>query len=182
MTKSGLIESVAEKTPHISKKDTEIVVNTIFDAMTRRAQARRAHRDPRLRYLPGQGARGARRPESEDRRDGEHPGQADALLQGRQGAEGDGGRGRARHVFLGFRGRTLRLSAGARPIGVPPMLWLRRLVWIAFFVAILVFGWSFAHRNAEPGPRRLPARNARRARLGGRARRRSCWARSWRSC
>ena len=34
MTKSGLIEAVAEKTPHISKKDTEIVVNTIFDSMT----------------------------------------------------------------------------------------------------------------------------------------------------
>jgi integration host factor beta subunit len=34
MTKSGLIEKVAEKTPHISKKDTEVVVNTIFDAMT----------------------------------------------------------------------------------------------------------------------------------------------------
>lgn len=34
MTKSGLIEKVSEKTPHISKKDTEVVVNTIFDAMT----------------------------------------------------------------------------------------------------------------------------------------------------
>ncbi len=34
MTKSGLIERVAEFTPHISKKDTEIVVNTIFDSMT----------------------------------------------------------------------------------------------------------------------------------------------------
>jgi integration host factor beta subunit len=34
MTKSGLIEAVSEKTPHISKKDTEIVVNTIFDSMT----------------------------------------------------------------------------------------------------------------------------------------------------
>src|SRR5262247_3838603 len=33
MTKSGLIEAVAERTPHISKKDTEIVVNTIFDSM-----------------------------------------------------------------------------------------------------------------------------------------------------
>ncbi len=33
MTKSGLIEAVANRTPHISKKDTEIVVNTIFDAM-----------------------------------------------------------------------------------------------------------------------------------------------------
>jgi integration host factor subunit beta len=34
MTKSGLIERVAVLTPHISKKDTEVVVNTIFDAMT----------------------------------------------------------------------------------------------------------------------------------------------------
>ena len=33
MTKSGLIEEVARLTPHISKKDTEVVVNTIFDAM-----------------------------------------------------------------------------------------------------------------------------------------------------
>ena len=29
------------------------------------------------------------------------------------------------------------------------MLWLRRLVGIAFFVAVLVFGWTFATRNAE---------------------------------
>jgi uncharacterized integral membrane protein len=29
------------------------------------------------------------------------------------------------------------------------MLWLRRLVGIAFFVAVLVFGWSFAKNNAE---------------------------------
>ena len=33
MTKSGLIEDVARRTPHISKKDTEVVVNTIFDSM-----------------------------------------------------------------------------------------------------------------------------------------------------
>ncbi len=33
MTKSGLIEKVADRTPHISKKDTEVVVNTIFDSM-----------------------------------------------------------------------------------------------------------------------------------------------------
>ena len=34
MTKSGLIEMVAELASHLSKKDTEVVVNTIFDAMT----------------------------------------------------------------------------------------------------------------------------------------------------
>jgi len=34
MTKSDLIERVAQKMPHISKKDTEVVVNTIFDSMT----------------------------------------------------------------------------------------------------------------------------------------------------
>jgi integration host factor subunit beta len=39
MTKSGLIEAVAARTPHISKKDTEIVVNTIFDSMTRALRA-----------------------------------------------------------------------------------------------------------------------------------------------
>ena len=33
MTKSGLIEEVAKRTPHISKKDTEVVVNTISDSM-----------------------------------------------------------------------------------------------------------------------------------------------------
>jgi integration host factor subunit beta len=34
MTKSDLIEKVAQRLPHISKKDTEVVVNTIFDRMT----------------------------------------------------------------------------------------------------------------------------------------------------
>ena len=34
MTKSDLIERVAARVPHISKKDTETVVNTIFDSMT----------------------------------------------------------------------------------------------------------------------------------------------------
>ena len=34
MTKSDLIERVADRVPHISKKDTETVVNTIFDSMT----------------------------------------------------------------------------------------------------------------------------------------------------
>ena len=38
MTKGGLIEVVAEGTPHISKKDTEIVVNTIFESMARALQ------------------------------------------------------------------------------------------------------------------------------------------------
>ena len=33
MTKSGLIEEVAKRTPHISKKDMEVVVNKIFDSM-----------------------------------------------------------------------------------------------------------------------------------------------------
>ncbi len=41
MTKSGLIENVAMATPHMSKKDTEVVVNTIFDAMTEALKAGR---------------------------------------------------------------------------------------------------------------------------------------------
>ena len=34
MTKSGLIEAVAEKLPHLGLRDLEIVVNTMFDSMT----------------------------------------------------------------------------------------------------------------------------------------------------
>jgi integration host factor subunit beta len=34
MTKSDLIERVAARVPHISRKDTELVVNTVFDSMT----------------------------------------------------------------------------------------------------------------------------------------------------
>ena len=34
MTKSDLIERVAARKEHVSKKDTELVVNTIFDTMT----------------------------------------------------------------------------------------------------------------------------------------------------
>jgi len=35
MTKSGLIEAVAARMPHLSQRDVEAVVNTLFDAMTR---------------------------------------------------------------------------------------------------------------------------------------------------
>jgi integration host factor beta subunit len=34
VTKSDLIERVAARVPHISKKDTELVVNRIFEGMT----------------------------------------------------------------------------------------------------------------------------------------------------
>ena len=34
MTKSSLIQSVATRMPHLSARDVEIVVNTIFDSMT----------------------------------------------------------------------------------------------------------------------------------------------------
>jgi integration host factor subunit beta len=34
VTKSDLIERVSVRVPHVSKKDTETVVNTIFDSMT----------------------------------------------------------------------------------------------------------------------------------------------------
>ena len=59
MTKSGLIEAVAELTPHISKKDTEIVVNTIFDSMASALREGERIEIRGLRQLPGEGARGA---------------------------------------------------------------------------------------------------------------------------
>ena len=67
MTKSGLIEKVAELTPHISKKDTEIVVNTIFDSMTEALKDGERIEIRGLRQLPGEGPGGPRGPESEDR-------------------------------------------------------------------------------------------------------------------
>ncbi len=39
MTKSDLIERVAARVPHISMKDTELVVNTIFEGMTEALKA-----------------------------------------------------------------------------------------------------------------------------------------------
>ena len=34
MTKSELINQVADRVPHLTRKDAEIIVNTIFDSMT----------------------------------------------------------------------------------------------------------------------------------------------------
>ena len=34
ITKSALIERIAESAPHLTKRDAEAVVNTLFDAMT----------------------------------------------------------------------------------------------------------------------------------------------------
>ena len=90
MTKSGLIEKVAERTPHISKKDTEVVVNTIFDSMT---EALKQGERIEIRgfgsfQVKVREAREGRNPKTGEA--GAHPRQADALLQGGQGAEGDG--------------------------------------------------------------------------------------------
>ena len=38
MTKSGLIEAIAAKLAHLPARDVEIVVNTMFDSMTRALQ------------------------------------------------------------------------------------------------------------------------------------------------
>lgn len=38
MTKSGLIEAVAARMPHLAQRDLEIVVNTMFETMTEALQ------------------------------------------------------------------------------------------------------------------------------------------------
>lgn len=38
MTKSGLIQAVTSRMPHLSARDVEIVVNTLFEAMTNALQ------------------------------------------------------------------------------------------------------------------------------------------------
>ena len=67
MTKRDLIDEVLKQFPRFSRRDAEVMVNTVFDSMTDRAHARRAHRDPRLRELRREEPSGARGPEPEDR-------------------------------------------------------------------------------------------------------------------
>src|SRR5262249_32226484 len=122
-----------------------------------RAARRAADRDPGLRLLPGQGPRGARGPEPEDRGAGAHLGQAHALLQGGQGAEGDGRRGGARRGDVRAEARD-RLASGEggrgpshpdrqEPLGI--MRVARRVLAVAAFVGLLVGGWVFAARHPQ---------------------------------
>ena len=154
MTKSGLIEAVAERTPHISKKDTEIVVNTIFDSM---AEALREGERIEIRgfgsfQVKVREAREGRNPKTG--RAGAHPGQAHALLQGGQGAEGDGGR-----RTPGRRRRRRRRRRGVAAFGAQrgarrTMRWLRR--WLVVGAAgrgARRAAGCFAAENDEPGAR-----------------------------
>src|SRR5262249_11083169 len=110
------------------------------------AARRRADRDPRLRQLPGEGARGTRGAKPEDRRARAHLGQTHAVLQGGKGAEGDGGRGAP----------AVSVSGLVAPRSLPPppgetlhMRWVRRWIGVALIAAVLIGGWSLKAENAE---------------------------------
>ena len=92
MTKADLIEEVS-RVVELTRKESEVIVEAIFDSIVRSLRTRGQDRDPRLRELPDAGAAGPHRPQPEDRRPGGSAGQAHPLLQAQQGTEGPGERG-----------------------------------------------------------------------------------------
>ena len=88
MTKAQIIERVSEQVTTLTKRQAEVVVNTIFDCIRDSLRSGRQDRDSRVRQFPAACASNEGRPQSKDRRDRSRTGQAGALLQGRQGTEG----------------------------------------------------------------------------------------------
>ena len=87
MTKADLVEKVAE-TVKLTKKDTEVVIDTIFDSISKALQA-----DNGKVELRGFGSfrvrrRRARQGQPPDRQDRGRAAQARALFQAGQGTEG----------------------------------------------------------------------------------------------
>ena len=49
MTKRDLIDEVNKRFPHLSRRDSEVIINAIFDSMVDALARRRPHRNPWLR-------------------------------------------------------------------------------------------------------------------------------------
>ena len=84
MTKAELIEEVS-RVVEMTRKDSEVIVEAIFDSIVTVSARRRQDRDPRLRQFPHAAAAAARRTQSEDRHSRRGALQADSLLQAQQG-------------------------------------------------------------------------------------------------
>ena len=89
MTKAELIEEVS-RVVEMTRKDSEVIVEAIFDSVVRALRGRRQNRDSRIRQLPDAPAAAARGPQSEDRRARGSAGQAHPVFQAQQGTEGPG--------------------------------------------------------------------------------------------
>jgi integration host factor subunit beta len=88
MTKAQIIERVSEQVTTLTKRQAEIVVNTIFDCIRDSLRKRQQDGDPRVREFSSPRPADEGRSESKNRCDRCGAGQACAILQGRQGTEG----------------------------------------------------------------------------------------------
>ena len=93
MTKAELIEEVS-RVVEMTRKDSEVIVEAIFDSVVRALRSGRQNRDPRLRQLPHAPAAAARGAQSQDRRARGSAGQAHPVFQAQQGTERPGERRR----------------------------------------------------------------------------------------
>ena len=87
MTKADLVEEVTRVT-ELPRKESEAVVETIFESIIAALAGRRQDRNSRLRQLPHAPAARPHRAKSEDRRESGSPAEEDPLLQAQQGTEG----------------------------------------------------------------------------------------------
>ena len=79
MTKADLIDEVS-RLAELTRKDSEVIVETIFDSVVRSLRAGRQDRDSRLWQLPNPPAQAAHGTQSEDRRKGRSARQEDSFL------------------------------------------------------------------------------------------------------
>ena len=89
MTKADLIEEVS-RVVEMTRKESEVIVEAIFDSIVRSLRGRRQDRNPRIRQFPHAPAAAPHRPQSEDRRAGGSARQEDSVFQAQQGTEGRG--------------------------------------------------------------------------------------------
>ena len=79
MTKAELIEEVS-RVVEMTRKDSEVIVEAIFDSVVKSSAHRRQNRNSRLRQLPHAAAPTSRGPQSENGRSRGSAGEAHSVL------------------------------------------------------------------------------------------------------
>ena len=80
MTKAHLIETLAERTPTLSRRQAELVVNTLFDSIRDSLKKGEKNRNSRLWKFSFANPANERRSESQNWRHGCRPRKANALF------------------------------------------------------------------------------------------------------
>jgi len=84
MTKAELVEEVASQSD-LTKKDAEVIVQTVLDSITNSLQRGEKNRASRIRIFPDPQSVFATGEESQDWHRGERPSKKSSLLQTRKG-------------------------------------------------------------------------------------------------